>query len=76
MVKIHWFGGIMESQEKYQIAYKKHYNEREVEAAYILYKDIIDTYPNSKDAEYKIQMGNIIKNPNIMQEFIKYRIWR
>lgn len=63
----------MDSQEKYQIAYKKHYNEREVEAAYILYKDIIDTYPNSKDAEYaKIQMGNIIeKNPNIMQEIHK-----
>lgn len=60
----------MDSQEKYQIAYKKHYNEREVETAYILYKDIMDTHPNSKEAEYaRIQINNIEeKRPNILQE--------
>jgi uncharacterized protein YbjQ (UPF0145 family) len=60
----------MDSQQKYQIAYKKHYNERNYEVAYFLYEDIIKTYPNSKDAEYaQIQMKNIEEQrPNIIQE--------
>ncbi|MGI6731449.1 MAG: YbjQ family protein [Anaerovoracaceae bacterium] len=66
----------MDSKQKYQIAYKKHYNEGEIETAFILYKDIIETHTDSKEAGYsKAQIENIERsNPGVLQNIKLHKV--
>lgn len=53
----------------YKEAYNKHYKSKQFLTAYNLYKEIIEKYPDSKEASYsKTQIQNLSKEFNVSED--------
>ena len=50
-----------EADQQYASAYETHYTTKDIHKAFTLYKDIITTHPDTKEAGYsRIQIQNIV----------------
>ena len=49
------------AEQGYEMAYKAHYSEKNLEAAYLIYKKVMEKYPDSNEAKWAGQQIENIK---------------
>ena len=61
--------------QQYEVAHNAHYKMKDVHEAIVLYRDLIENYPGSKEAEYsRSQVKNIVNSVVPEQVFIN-AVW-